>query len=1543
MYLVLLGAAKIAWYVMPDEVKGFFSRLTDAVKAVGNALTGFVNAILKFPEWFPNWFREHIAEPIKDAIEGLARAIWEHMPDAVKSALTAVADALKWLGEQIAVFLKDPRGKIMELTNWLYEKLLAAKELLMRGLGYIWEGLKYVAEKVWAGVKAVAGYIAKGIAIVGEYMVKALFGAIELMHKAATLVKDGIAAVLRHLVPPPLRSPPDDEMRKLFLAKLNLDLYAVVWPFTLPLQGLRWLYGQLSTLMPTIMRDPVSFMYGMANLMIFGTAMTMLLSHTYKALASVLGDLSISLDAFLRPLGVGGKVGGKAKINLSKALEQLAKTFDNIMPDVFRYIMIGHMIWWAEPTRSITRYWLTSYLTIELPPMEQTLKSLRRHIATPAAQKYYKIYVDQLRMGGISQAFIDHLYPLPEKLMELYQGISPVYDDKLKAIIITDRFGQPRVFPVTLVAEIPTPSELARMMIRDIILNPKDFAAAMAMHGFTPDTAFMFYLLHFRYPSPEKLSDFFWRGVAGELWNPDESYDESIAKLFFKHGEPPKPIAPRKLNFAFDHLFEMMKQYMKWHDYARIPWRGGWPTDNAIVMDLIADIPGKIDLRWMTRWGLFDYWGAYGITTTTTIEEITKKLLKKDQTTSAGPMYKLYLEYLSSGQVVFDVRQFARALQATGLHPYWVPWVTVAETINALAEERTLLRTGFMNLFKEGLWPLDTLNKLLAGFFTVVFKTAYFDPEKLQWISVDIEYPVAFLPAESKLLELRAIMDKALDIYREAYRRVIRAVMLYSLTVEEAKTALRSIIDAINTMFFADEIKRITGKDLALEMDEGYWGAWSIYATVMQDVEAVERTRYYARYIIWSVLWALRFGYATKKEAEEWVENLVNTMHEHPRIRQMIQLSVDFMVMRAERELSVRAVLNQLRSRRITLEEAIKKLTEMGFSEDEAKRLIMANVYWYTPSIGTYASMLEVVPEALDTVLHIVAHLGLPSDEYRYWVLYLLRQPVRDELTLVRTRIYQLISLGVPADEIVSMLSSYAVGYTVEKDKIKKVVGETAKKLIDYYNANASVFQAYGISPHEWVLYNLIGQMDMKKAIVRGELKERIPSPSTLATLAEYLVLPEDLVKKTLMEYHVAPEWLRYWLEYIRVKPLKSDFKSLLSTYIRALRYGAVSKEEFNKFLEELKNWGFTPVEISVIERRAALEEAIVQAREAARLYIPTPTMLATLSEYLVLPEELIREVFKRRHVPPEWQRIWLEYIRVRPFKSDYRRLLTAYIRGLRYGVITRSEVEKLINELKNWGFTPKEIEIIERLVDIEEAIAEAREYIPTPSQLATIAEYVPAARKLAYQVLARRRVPREWWSIWLQYIHVRPLASEVREVIRDIRSLYEYFAIKYDDLKRLLKRFIVYGLEDEEIALLLYGSQLRAALRAYRELVGTPRQLVTMAEYSPRARRLALAQVYKMIDALPVDQQTKEFLKKMWEEYIRVRPVYDEVRRYVTELISDYADGLMTDEELKQELEALKDWGLDDYEIQFYMWLAQRRRVRYVVRQMMRQGYFGL
>jgi hypothetical protein len=150
------------------------------------------------------------------------------------------------------------------------------------------------------------------------------------------------------------------------------------------------------------------------------------------------------------------------------------------------------------------------------------------------------------------------------------------------------------------------------------------------------------------------------------------------------------------------------------------------------------------------------------------------------------------------------------------------------------------------------------------------------------------------------------------------------------------------------------------------------------------------------------------------------------------------------------------------------------------------------------------------------------------------------------------------------------------------------------------------------------------------------------------------------------------------------------------------------------------------------------------------------------------------------------------------------------------------------------------------------------------------------------------------------------------------------------EDFKKVLEQVRDYlGYTDKEIEFLLLTTRFERHRTAWTELIGDVDRMVMLAEYSPKAREFALGTLYKMIDALPIEQDTKNVLKKMWEDFIRIKPVKEEVISYVRDLINLYVAGQLSDSAFSNELEALREWGLDDYEIMFYKAMASMRRAK--------------
>jgi len=291
-----------------------------------------------------------------------------------------------------------------------------------------------------------------------------------------------------------------------------------------------------------------------------------------------------------------------------------------------------------------------------------------------------------------------------------------------------------------------------------------------------------------------------------------------------------------------------------------------------------------------------------------------------------------------------------------------------------------------------------------------------------------------------------------------------------------------------------------------------------------------------------------------------------------------------------------------------------------------------------------------------------------------------------------------------------------------------------------------------------------------------------------------------------------------------------------------------------------------------------------------------------------------------------EVERLIFTTRRVRYF---YARILAWMMYRIAYEYVTPEDVDKILRIAKETAkLTDAEVKALREMMEIIFGLV-GREYIPTPSGLATIAEILPKARGMFDKVVQARRVPMEWVPIWHEYMMVRPVVDESKRILTSAERLFTRFVIAEDAFKAIVDTLRPFGYENHEIALIMRRVGLDRFYYAWDQLIGTPKELVALAEYSPKARSLALAQVDQMIEALPIDPATKEFLKGLWHEYVRIRPVYGEVRRYVTELIADYAEEVITMEELMTELEALKRWGLDDYEIAFYLMLAEKRKWR--------------
>jgi len=1158
------------WDFLVSSFQNMIGMVSAGFQAISNTFMGFVNSILQLPALLSETFRP------------IGEWIWSALPDWIKTPIENIGkfftedliNAVTAFSAGLQEFMSDPAGWFKaNIVEPAFDFLSFLGEKASSLINFIIDTLK----GVWKAVEsAFSGFM--------KFIANAISGFLKGTYESLGKVGEGFRPIFESAYKPIPKSTGEkiSEIFKPLFEKAFKDL------------GI----GTPEYLKIDFVTSQLVWQFSIATALAFSPFWAQipirLVSFILYNVGQFVHGLELPIRINLTPLGIGVD----KTFNLAKAvgasLSHFSAELKKWVDEVGRGLVYGFSIWATQPITKSLNYLMRNVIPVELPQLNVIREFTRRALAHENYGEIVKLAWYYMALYGYSDYVIDLFF---KKAEEYY-------------IEIEDRFGNKRIVPLALVYNLPSASDVARMMVRDIIIKIEDFEKFFLATGMHPHIAKLYYLLHFRYPSPETLWKFTMRGVSGLLWATISREEEKDIERDVKASGGHYPLPPSALNkmdaSTCGKLLDAFKKYMKWHDYARFSYIPDFPSDNLIYIDTLADIPTKIDQRWMVKWGLYELLSEKGVSYKSPIQHFVAKIVEDNP----------------ASEVKMDLTNFSRTLQATGLHPYWIPVTAVAEAMNALSEERTYLRTGVINLFKEGFISRDTLKSVFAGAFKVSFKVAYFDVSDYTWKTGYVNLPVMYLPAERELLALRADMDRVLDILREIQRDVSQAYQEAIIPdYEKYKERLTQVIE---------NIKDLAPPNVKIEFIEKYYKPYVKALEIYREVYTVRRIR------SWTMRW-----------------------------------------------------------------------------------------------------------------------LG--------WIMYRV-----------------------------------ATGLVTEKE---------------------------------------------------------------------------------------------------------------LSSLVNTLAYySKLTKTELKFFSEVLS----------------------VMRGIAAREYLPTPSQLATLSEYLVISSELIDTCLKVKMVPDEWKPLWKQYIRIRPVADDIKSLLSTYRRALLYVTIPKDIEKQIMNYAKLINFGKEELEILNLRVSLEELIQNSREYIPTPYSLATLCEYLPEARKFFNQVMEAKRVPKEWRPLWAKYIDIKPLVDDIKKYLSRAENLYARFMITKEAFQEVLDEVAEYlGYTSKEIEFLMKVTEFERARNAWTELIGTVERLVSLSEYSPTATKYALGKLKAMINSLPLPDQDKQELYKMWEEYIRNRPIKSEARMYITQLINLYIDDLITTADFERELQGMKKWGFSDNEIMFYKAIAALRKAR--------------
>ena len=1305
-----------------NGINTIVNNVTAGFQAVANIFTGFVNAILTFPEWFPRWFMDNIAKPISEALAKVGEWIWNALPDWLRGGLVAIADFFtktlpQWFDafiKGLQEFIKDPLGFIDRniiqplmaglkaigewiwnaLPDWFKNVLMAIYDFFTKTLP---EGWNAFVNGVKAFVSDPLGFIDKniiqplmaGLKAIGEWIWNALpdwfkgaltsiydFFTKTLPQSWDTLVK-GIQSFLsdpwgwfdKNIVQPVFKSLGWVWEQLVNIGKTIWDWLqgAVNWLVDALKSAFSWIVGlghgiinAIYTILEGLAKGIGSWIEGIVKGIVknagelfknlfkpnveqvfkelgIGTPEMLKVDNVTEQLAhmSVLNISALLIPLFCQLIPrlitkiamAGGKyfegldwkwhvslkpfgIGIETDFDVGKALGASLYVYGEEIMEWLRVIGNSYAtswgFWLARPQVRMLTYGFRNWIPVELPPQNDIIEFSRRVLPVKAKKDVFDM-----------AKFFLAIYGYSDWVLDMY------FEPKNKYILeVNDRFGNTRKIPLSLIYELPSASDVATMMVRDIFPSIDEFKKLYLARGMHEDIGALYYYMRFKYPPPEKLWQYTTRGISGFLWSFLTDDIRKRVEAEAKEIGASVPLDSYDLNFRAKELLNAFQNYMKWHDYAMFSWIEGFTSDNQIIIDTQAEIPAKIDQRWMARFGIYELMSKKGISISSPIDDFRKKVIETAPTSN----------------IVMDLTLFSRGLQATGLHPDLVPITAVAETINAISDERNMLRTASLNLFKEGFWNTGAIEMLLSGALVASFLVAYFNTETLQWEKGWINLPLMFLPPERKIVEVRALMDRAMDILKEIQRDVTTAYQEnILLDYESYKKTLTEVIDKVN-YFFAEEYENITNTPLPDEL-------------------------------------------------------------------------------------------------------------KLQFVEE-----------YYKPYVDALSTFRNV---------HIIRRIRAWTQRWLGWIMY---------------RVATGVASLEDTEELIKLTSTRAVLTNQEVEFLQEVM----------------------------------------KIMYRIATREYIPSPSQLLTMSEYVSIPSSLIDKVFEARFISKEWADIWKQYISIRTIADDVKALISTYMYVLRYIKVPEDISNLVKNYARKIGFGKEELYILELRAKLEEMLLNSR------------------------------------------------------------------------------------------------------------ADVREYIPSPSMLASMSEYLPEIREFFDDVVKAKNIPEQWRPLWAKYIDIRPLVNDVKTYLSRAEQLYARFMITEEEFKKVLEQVKDYlGYTDKEVEFLLLTTRYERHRTAWTELIGDVDRMVMLAEYSPKAREFALGTLYKMIDALPIEQDTKNLLKKMWEDFIKIKPVKEEVTSYVRDLINLYVDGLLSDKAFEDELEALREWGLDDYEIMFYKAIAGMRRAR--------------
>jgi phage-related protein len=1037
-----------------EELSQRTAEVSTGVGEVKVTLMGYHNAMLMMPKWYR---------------EELAPALGMSIAKPLSEPLGKVGEVHGFAG----LIYRDPRTQISGLWTAIWGTLKGAftwivsetSKLLLEGINALVGGFKLIGESIFTLVA------------------QAQTGLWNVFGKLAEDVKKWLTETLKPYITGAVMP---------WMSLIEAEFVKIV--------GARGQRGYLEKLVEGWRKD-----YGEGEVLttlifggfIGGQMLISAITWSLKSVARAIMTQHVSFTGSMQPAGVGAVVHFLWECGLGLALHDFADNIDKWFHEFYRGLVYGFSIWFSRPITRVLTYRLRNAIPVELPDLRTIEEYVRRTLPTnefPNTLEYLHYF---MALYGYSDEVISWFTKPVEQLN----------------VTIKDRFNRERKIPLSLIYELPSASDVATMMVRDLFASVTDFENLVLSRGYSKDLAYMYYLTRWRYPPVDKLWLFYSRARAKMLWYkpPDEAvaYAKEEAEAVGAY----MPVAPIELNEKPEIALTMLDTFMKWHDLAPFAWGEGWTSDKWLMIDLMADIPTRIDSRWMYKWR------------------------------------------------IIDDTMLQRIVTATGVHPDWIKPVTVAEAMNALAEERTLARGGVLSAYKEGFLDI--------GAMTTLFK------ELTRVKILGEEVSVGFLESEAKLLTIRANYDRAIDILRDWSRDMIRMATENLMDVNEVMNLLSQMSGAISK-----------NMGIALGFDTSYWDLYKPVIAVAWERRTYDRIRIWIRYMMFRILTRFSEGYMSRAELDATIAELCKFGRLTETERKFLTDLSYTMYELFSRQHKTRGILKKLSRGLIKPEDAVQALKNLGLDPDTIDGLIEENVKTYTISIATLLSYADLISIPEDLLVKKMSLLGVPEDEAGIILEVFKIRPLRDEIArLVRQELDMYSDGYITDDEFREALKKLMkkpqeIDILLQAGKLYKQV-KIIKMTID---RTLDELERGRITPEEALerLKKFIKDEDLARSLVESKRRIYTFTVDKLISMSEYVPVDVKAVVDKAVKLGYDPGEAKLLPAYKIARDLSEEIGRVVTELITDYANGLISRDTLSKMIDDVRTMGGKVKELGV-------------------------------------------------------------------------------------------------------------------------------------------------------------------------------------------------------------------------------------------------------------------------------------------------------------------------------------------------------------------------